>query len=47
MHTQMRFIDKNQSAIKLPQICGIRDYFQLEHHFSHNVKVLKTNVVDF
>ena len=42
MHMQVRFIDKNQSSHqKKHKFAEIREYIQLEHHFSHNVQVLK------
>ena len=48
MHTQLLFIDKNKSFHKKNnKFAEFREYIQLEHHFSHNVQVLKTKMVDF
>ena len=48
MHTQVRFIDKNQSFHQnTKKFAEFREDNQLEHHFSHNVQVLKTKMLDF
>ena len=48
MHTQVRFIDKNQSSHQnIEKFSVFREYNQLEHHFSHNFQVFKTEMVDF
>ena len=48
MHTQVRIIDKNHSSHEnQKKLAEFREYIQLEHHFSHNVQVLKTKMVDF
>ena len=48
MHTQVRFIDKNQSFNNYTQkFAEFREYIQLEHNFSHNVQILKTKMGDF
>ena len=43
MHTQVRFIDKNQSSLQNTTIFAkFQDYIQLMHHFSNNVQVFTT-----
>ena len=45
MHTQVLFIDKNKS-FHYHKFAEFREYIQLEHHFSHNVQIFKTKIVD-
>ena len=38
---------KSKFSWKHHKFAEFREYIQLEHHFSHNVQVLKTKMVDF
>ena len=38
---------KSKFSSKHQKFSEFREYIQLEHHFSHNVQVLKTKMVDF
>ena len=47
MHTQVLFIDKNKSFPKKKhKFAEFREYILLENHFSQNVQILKTKMVD-
>ena len=37
---------KSKFSPKHHEFAKFREYIQLEHHFSHNVQVLKTKMVD-
>ena len=41
------YSQKSNFSSKHHKFAEFRKYIQLEHHFSHNVQVLKTKMVDF